>query len=544
ASVGAGLLVNLEAVGVVALDGADGGAEALGRSIVHELATTVGPTDGRPPVDVLVSDGVGGVDLHPVVRAGPVDRLVAEADAWLGDVELALAASVAGGSWGLAPMADGTDRARTLVVVVSGDDVGPGSAVAALADRARDRRLPLSVVLVGPPGDPAFRPSMIVDLTDDRVRLEPLGLSARAPSFDLDLIIGVEALIDHARRAPIVPRPEPTWSDDGAAASVGAPLAPPPTATVGDPSQTPTEETPEHEIVTELPTEDEEITDRSDDDDTGLLIRVLGPVEIEGGPSGLDELSEPQRSILAFLALAGPSTVDQIARAVAPPGPDGAPPFDLAGALDDLHQRLGPLFPSAGDGRHRVRSTITDLGSARRWIDQARGLSGERGRNLLQLALSEVRGRPFDGVPDHLWTWIEDHHLAIATQASSLLIDGCFDLCDGAYQADDVHLALWACEVASLVDPLQETAATRQVQLLTMLDRHAEADEVVAGWEAAFARVAGRPAPHGPRRALAADGGGDGSSLPADTGEAAGRSGPGGPPAPAGADGEVMTHAG
>ncbi|MEM9565353.1 MAG: LysM peptidoglycan-binding domain-containing protein, partial [Actinomycetota bacterium] len=124
ASVGAGLLVNLEAVGVVALGGADGGAEALGRSIVHELGTTVGPTGGRPPVDVLVSDGVGGVDLHPVVRAGPVDRLVAEADAWLGDVELALAASAAGGSWGLAPMADGTDRARTLVVVVSGDDVG------------------------------------------------------------------------------------------------------------------------------------------------------------------------------------------------------------------------------------------------------------------------------------------------------------------------------------------------------------------------------------------------------------------------------------
>ncbi len=520
ASVGAGLLVNLEAVGVVAIAGVDGAGNALGRSIVHELATTVDPAGGRPPVDALVSDAVGGVELHPVVRAGPVDRLVGEAEAWLADVELALAASAVGGSWGLADVVDRAGRARALVVVVRGDEVGPGSAVAALADRARDRRVPLSVVLVGPPADPSFRPSMVVDIDDNQVRLEPLGLSARAPSFDLELIIGVEALIDHARRAPIVPRPEPTWVDDEAAAGAIAPLTPPPATLGAGPSQAPTEETPEHEIVTELPTEDDEITDRSDDDDTGLLIRVLGPVEIEGGPSALDDLSEPQRSILAFLALAGPSTRQQIARAVGPAGPDGSPRLDVDEALADLRRRLGPLFPSAGDGRHRVRSTITDLGSARRWIEQARGLSGERARNLLHLALSEVRGRPFDGVPDHLWTWIEDHQLAIATQASSLLIDACFDLCDGAYRADDVHLALWACEVASLVDPLQETAATRQVQLLTMLGRHDEADEVATGWEAAFTRVAGRPAPHGPRRAAAT------------------------PPDPSGADGEVMTHAG
>ncbi len=226
---------------------------------------------------------------------------------------------------------------------------------------------------------------------------------------------------------------------------------------------------------------------------------MLGPVVVEGGPA---ELSPLQTAILAFLALAGPSTVDQIAEAVAPDR--SADRAAIESEIAALGVLLGPLFPAAGDGRHRVRSTITDLGSARRWIAQAGALSEERARNLLQLALSEVRGRPFAGVDPRHWQWVEDHRLAIATQATSLLMDACFDLCDSAYAADDFHLANWACEVGSMVDPLHETAVTRQAQLLGLLGRADEAEQVVTTWELAFPASAGRPAPHGPRLALEA----------------------------------------
>ena len=513
-TVGVGLHLNLEAIGVVAVDGDGESASALARAMVHELAcgpavrpgsTLLAPSpELGPPTRILVSDRLGGVEMHPAVRSGPLTRLLPEARSWLDEVDLGLTAAGASTPWALRRPDQPAPRPAALVVLAHGADLVEGGPLAELVERARDRRLPVAVVLVGSPALTSLRPSMTVVASQGRVRLEPLGLGAVAGDLGLDAILGVEALIDHARRAPLVPRPDPTWAmaeavEAGDRLPTGALQPPRRDRDDTDPAQAPTEETPEHEIATELPPDDDEITDRSDDDDRGLLIRVLGPVEIEGGP---DDLTEPQRSILAFLALAGPSTAEQIGQAVWPGGEaDGG---ELDAALADLGRRLGPLFPAAGDGRHRVRSTITDLGAARRWIAQAQGLSDDRARNLLQLALTEVRGRPFAEVPARHWQWCEDHRLAIATQATSLLIDACFDLCDGAYQADDIHLALWACEVASRLDPLQETTVTRQVQLLAILERHDDASAVVDDWEQAFARSAGRPAPRGPRSALAA----------------------------------------
>jgi nucleoid-associated protein YgaU len=501
-TVGGGLLLNLEAIGVVAIDGPPELVGGLTRSLIHELSTAVvgGPGDPQTPaVEVLVSDRLPGVDLHPTLRWGSLDRLLADVGSWLDRVELALAASGASGPWALRAAGRSTALPTPIVVVADGGDDTDGPGLAALAERARERRLPLAVVLVGDPANRSIRPSLTATIADGRVHLDPLGLAAVFQVLDEELLLGVEALIDHARRAPIVARPEVVWApgDGGRHRGEGSGRA-----TAGDPSQVPTEETPEHEIATELPDDDgEEITDRAGDDDRGLLIRVLGPVEVEGGPSAL---SEEERSILAFLALAGPSSTTQIRDAVWP-GPE-ATDQQVEDVIEDLARRLGPLLSRAGDGRHRVRSTVTDLGSARRWIDQARAMTGERSRNLFQLALSEVRGRPFTGVSERRWQWVEDHRLAVVTQATSLLIDACFDLCDSAYEADDLHLALWACEVASLVDPLQETVVVRRVQLLSILERSDEAEVVVERWERDFSRSAGRPPPRGPRAALATTG--------------------------------------
>ena len=92
--------------------------------------------------------------------------------------------------------------------------------------------------------------------------------------------------------------------------------------------------------------------------------------------------------------------------------------------------------------------------------------------------------------------------MAIATQASTLLMDACFNLCDSAYDADDIHLAKWACDVGSRLDPLHETVTIRRVQLMLVLDQRDEAADVVDEWESLYAATAERPPPNGPRTAL------------------------------------------
>ncbi len=477
-TVGGGLLVNLETAGVVAIDGPVEAAAGLVRSMVHELAT--GPA--RRSIDIRVSDWLPGADLHDHVRCGPLDNLAGELEPWLEDVELGLTAS--GGFSAYALRAAGLGRSLPDPKVIFAEAADAAN-LGLLVERARRHSFPLAVVLSGDLDGTGIEPAITLSLDADTVRLEPHGFTAAVQYLDVDLIVGAEELIDHARRAPMVRR-----DDD-------QPTILPLSDHDTDPAQVATEETPQREIATELPAEEEEVTDQATTVDVGVLIRVLGPVELDGGPA---DLTEEEQSLLTFLALVGPSTAEQVRDAVWPGGGIDDERFDEIVAR--LRARLGQWFPDTGDGRLRVRSIVTDLGAARRWITQAGAMSGERARNLMQLALSDVRGEPFSGVSEHHWQWIDDHKLAIGTQASTMLIDACFDLCDSAYDANDVHLAKWACDVAALVDPLHETVATRRVQLLQILDERPAATAVVEEWEARFERTAGRPAPPGVRSAL------------------------------------------
>ncbi len=481
-TVGGGLMVNLEAVGVLGIDGPAELAAGLVRSMVHELAT--GPA--RRSVDLLVSDWLPGADLHQHVRCGPLDNAVGRLASWLEDVELGLTAADAFSAYALRAggMSDSIPNATVIFA-----DTADAEAIAPLVERAARTAMPLAVVFTGDFDRLATEPETMIRLDAETLRLEPHGFTAAMQYLDVDLVLGAESLIAHARRAPMVLRA------DVASANPMADLD-------TDPAQVPTEETPEHEIATELPAEEHEVTDQAEDGDSGMLIRVLGPVVIEGGPADLDgaEFDDAEQSVLSFLALVGPSTEEQIRQAVWPGG--GIDDAGFHRAIARIGDRLGQRLWDGGD-RYRLRSVITDLGSARRWITQSQAMSADRARNLLQLALADVRGRPFSGVNERYWQWTADHRMALATQATSLLMDACFDLCDSAYEANDIYLAKWACEVGSLVDPLHETVITRRVQLLLVLGQRAEAEQVVDQWEWRYREAAGRPAPRGVRLALA-----------------------------------------
>ncbi len=476
-TIGGGLLLNLEAVGLLGITGSPEQAAGLTRSMVHELAT--GP--GRRSIDIRVSNWLPGAELHQHVRCGSLDHLVEELASWLEEVELASAAAGGLNAYGMRLAGTSETPLRSTVVFA---DQADAEALQPLVERARRRSLPLAVIFVAETLDPELAIEAVVKLEAHTLKLEPHGFTAATQFLDIDVLQGAERLIDHARRAPMVARAD----DELAGEDDEQPT---------DPAQLPTEETPEHEIVTELPAEEHEITDQAEDAESGLLIRVLGSVQIEGGAADLDEA---ERSLLTFLALVGPSTGDQIRDAVWPAGAIDDAEFDAT--IERLRSQLGHRFPDLGDGRFRLRSVITDLGSARRWIAQAKSMSDERARSLLQLALAEVRGEPFSGTGERYWQWIADHKLAIATQASAMLIDACFDLCDNAYAADDIYLAKWACDVGSLIDPLHETVLTRRVQLLQIMGQTSEAEEALETWEDLYETAAGRPAPRGARAAL------------------------------------------
>lgn len=478
-TVGGGLLLNLEAVGVVGVDGSVEATAGLIRSMVHELAT--GPA--RRTLDIRVSDRLPGADLHDHVRCGPLDALPTELEPWFEDVELGMTAAGGFSSYALRAAGQGRSIPDPKVIFA---DAAEAAALAPLIERARRQTMPLAVILSGDLAALQLAPSVTVAIEGGTTTLLPYGIAAATQHLETDLILSAEALITHARRAPMVHR-----NDDQ---DTIIPQADHPT----DPAQVATEETPEHEIVTEQPADEHEVTDQADAADSGILIRVLGPVEFDGGP---DDLSEPERSLLTFLALVGPSTTAQVRDAVWPEDEDVSDERVVA-ALVSLRERIGLLLPEATDGRHRVRSIITDLGSARRWLHQAGAMSGDRANNLTELALSEVRGVPFDGVKPKYWQWIEDHKMAVATQASSMLVDACFDLCDRAYENGDLQLATWACDVAAMIDPIHETVAIRRVQLLGVAGRHPEAVELVDHWESDYTRIVDRPAPVGPRAAL------------------------------------------
>ncbi len=477
-SVGGGLLLNLEAVGVIAVDGSVEASAGLIRSMVHELAT--GPA--RRTLDIRVSDRLPGATLHDHVRCGPLDALVAELAPWFEDVDLGMTAAGGFSSYALRAAGQGRSIPDPKVIFADVDDV---AGLAPLIERARRQTMPLAVVITGDLTNQPVQPAVTVAIDGGTTTLEPYGIAAATQHLETDLILSAEALITHARRAPMVHR------DDDQATIL--PHADHPT----DPAQVATEETPEHEIATEQPADKHEVTDQADETDTGILIRVLGPVEFDGGP---DDLSEPERSLLTFLALVGPSTTEQVHDAVWPD--EDVPQDRVDSTLASLRERLGLLLPDAADGRHRVRSIITDLGSARRWLHQAAAMSGERSRNLTELALAEVRGIPFEGVEPRYWQWVEDHKMAVSTQASSMLIDACFDLCDGAYADGNLQLASWACDVAALIDPVHETVAIRRAQLLGVAGQHREAAELVEAWETNYTRIVDRAAPVGPRAAL------------------------------------------
>lgn len=137
------------------------------------------------------------------------------------------------------------------------------------------------------------------------------------------------------------------------------------------------------------------------DPDERLLVRILGPVAVEGTPIG----QRPRAlEILVYLALhAEGVSGEAIAAAVWPER--RVPTQTLANRLSEIRQLLGlasdgrPILRRQGP-RHVLAETRTD------W-ELFQSLSRSSRREELRTALALVRGRPLAGVADSGWALLE-----------------------------------------------------------------------------------------------------------------------------------------
>ncbi len=475
ATIADGIVVNLEAIGVLTVQGADEPVAALVRSMLHDLA--VGPA--RRQLDIRTSHDVAGASLHPGVRVDPVEVVVEEITRWLDQLDLTLAAAGAPNAYALRTT-EGTEAITPIVLFVSEQD---RAAVQPVLDRARRGRYPLGVVVsssdtsIATGANPVTGTVATIDGTG-LLHLTPHGHRAPAQALSLDAIERVTHLINQLTTAPL--RHEANqdralataWmSEQADVSTLDAPAGP----SAADDAAFEAAE------VTYLPGSDAEPAGDADPG-AGLSpidIRVLGTVEIDGVRT---PLTPPQASLLTHLCIIGPVTGPQLEQALWPHREPS--PARLASLVDDVRRAIGrERLPESTDGRFHAVGITSDLTRAREHLAAAGDARGLTRRRALVSALSEIRGVPFAAVDDRSWQWVQDHHLGTASQASRLIADTALELAEESTLAGDLDTARTALDQAALADPTSRAVAEARVELS---ESPAMADRVSARWEDDF----------------------------------------------------------
>ena len=535
-AVGPGLLVNLEGVGILTIDGAIEHAMGLVRSMVEQLRRA-GPHGLADVRSTFAITGIGATGL--VGRSSPAD-LMAELPSRFDEIERALLARSACSAYshriaGAEPM--------TPIVVIT-DPVGARD-MPIVVEAAAHRRLPVAVVVVGgcaetgeasitldtwesavlEPWGIRFRPQRraasagrrLAELLDGasrahRVARRPRRHAAvpaqhahpqgktRTRGRQLAVAIGPEPpdwpiAPERRRRSPAPSEPDPELDFEGRRPA--PPDATPPAA--GLPAESPAIELlPVDPQPTESPPPDGRTAARPAPDEPAPEIRVLGPVELVG----LDiDLTSQQLALVTYLACHPSASRDDIVDALW----DGQviSKSRFPNLLAETRARIGrEHLPEASEGRYRIDGIGTDLARLERAVAQTSDgdVEGDA-RPLLRSALQLVRGVPFTPPSLRFWAWAANRG-HIAARVESTIADIAARLAreeqaDGAYDG-----ARWACEQGLLASPADETLVTILTEVYLALGKPALAMRLVESWEEEIARLdCGEPSAE-PRRRL------------------------------------------
>ncbi|MEM8924313.1 MAG: hypothetical protein AAGD35_12495 [Actinomycetota bacterium] len=493
------LLVNLEALGVLAVTGDVDARYDLARSIVHELANA--PAAGV--IDIRSTVALNGTESYGLVRYQRPDAVRAELLPWLDDVEQRRTETRATNAYAHR-LIETEEPFGPVVVIMAADDAEP---LAPLLRAAAPPTLPLALVVLGPADT-----EHVIDVDPLRAGfagrhdLEPQLLSA--PTAE-----ALGRLLIHAEEAPPEPvvagvelsapplfgrefdpggstPPPPADRTDRSPRSVESDR-PPHDPGAGSPDVDPAPRRPE----AALRAQDAAEAAQPDDD---LLVRVLGPVEVEGTDA---ELTSQQLSIVAYLACHGPVSRAMVIDALW----DGQviSQSRLPNLLTELRARLGRNhLPEAREGRYALAGVGTDLARFERGVREAQGAEPDRAALILRPLLELVRGVPFTPPGRRFWSWVADEsHLAARVEA--LVADTALRLAVVERRLGRLERAEWACQQGLLASPTDESLVVALTEIYVEQGRGGSARRLVEGWEDTISRLdCGEPSDQ-PRRRLA-----------------------------------------
>lgn len=184
------------------------------------------------------------------------------------------------------------------------------------------------------------------------------------------------------------------------------------------------------------------------------MIRVLGPVEIEGAKGSREEGKEGQLTALACYLALHPGTTSHAIQEALWPGRRTTSGTRTT-ALSKLRRRLGanaegnPFLPVKADGYRLADVVGVDwnlfLELARKgMVDQT-----DDGTAHLEKALQLVRGRPFEGVNYTHYSWIDPH----LTEMTAAIVDVAHELAQRHHTRQDFNAARTAITKGKLADP-------------------------------------------------------------------------------------------
>lgn len=399
-----GLLLNLEAVGVVGITGESAAASALAASIAVELGVT--PLADLRSVHV-VGDALGHgriADL-PGIRQHP-DLAAALAAAEQETAAIPDAISLTGSRTVFELRCQSVEEAwQPAVVVAAASDAGDES-MQRLLQRCGTRTGVAAVVVGGCPGG-----ALELAVTDDEVTITALGLRCKPQQLGAPSVDAIAAFFD-AAEAPC----EPPVEDSG-------PLV--------------------------LFSDDENEGDAEPTEPT-VHLRLLGPIIVEGV-----DLRPQQLALVTFLALHPNATADAVRDAVW--GGRSPTRERFLNTIHELRRAVGAdVLPTSMDGRYRLRRVWCDVAEVERLLVSASAQPDDATVDL-RVALELVAGPPLTFESRHRrhfrWVDIGNH----ASRWERIITDAAHDLASIALGTDDVDLARWAAERGLVASPANET---------------------------------------------------------------------------------------
>jgi nucleoid-associated protein YgaU len=406
---GGTLLVNLEALGSLAVTGDATAVDAFVRSLVIELSLSEELANSYlflVDSDLEVDSGTGRASSAS--EGDAVSRITSVVDQ---HAEILRAASLES-SFGLR-LSGAADGRELNVVVAAADQLEHADLLSAEACPNRG----VAVVLAG---DVPARATLVVN-ADGSALLSPLGLRFQAAALEA---APAEALISLLHGSEII-------DDD---------------SVDGD----------EEDGVDEARTlDDEALDDDLGEDDEWeppvpeVLVRVLGPPRVDGHPN----LGRLDVSLVAFLACkGGQATEDQVVNAVW--GGRAIEKVTLWNRISKARVSLGAALPAREQGSSVVRlapGVITDLHLLNALAARAEEVSTGEAIDLLLEATSLIGGVPFDAAG---YDWSYDHQFN--ADACEAVESVCVRLAELALQNGDPAAARHAISSGLKALPLNE----------------------------------------------------------------------------------------